>query len=222
MTDNASRSTSPNKGLKRLVLVLTLVSLFLLGALLYVLRDDGQRDCTWSHSHYVDSGRYHHDLMHQLKKARAYLDFRLRQNARNKQAQRLAVVMAIDETALVDDPVGRRVFQSDLAMVPVRAFYDYAKARGVSVFFVSARFREYRAETISLLTRAGYRRWDGLLMAPRALEKVHVFKVNQRKQIEQQGYDIVINMGTNHLDLTGGHAEMILRLPAPYPLHNRS
>lgn len=222
MTDDTSHLASPHKGLKRSVVFLTVLSLFLLGALFYLLGEDGRDKCTWSHSHYVDSGQYHSELMHQLKKARAYLDFRLRQNARKAEPQRLAVIMAIDETALVDDPVMRRVFLGDIAMAPVRAFYDYAKARGVAVFFVSARLKQCHAETVSALKKAGYRFWDGLFMAPHVLTKVHAFKVNQRKHLEQAGYDIVINMGTNYLDLTGGHAEMILRLPAPYPLHNRS
>ena len=42
------------------------------------------------------------------------------------------------------------------------------------------------------------------------------FKSGERAKIEQQGFDIVLNMGDQESDLDGGHADHDFKLPNPF------
>jgi hypothetical protein len=42
------------------------------------------------------------------------------------------------------------------------------------------------------------------------------FKSGARAKIEQQGYDIAIDIGDQESDLDGGHADHDFKLPNPY------
>ncbi len=42
------------------------------------------------------------------------------------------------------------------------------------------------------------------------------YKSGERAKIEQQGFDIVANVGDQESDLRGGHADRAFKLPNPY------
>jgi hypothetical protein len=42
------------------------------------------------------------------------------------------------------------------------------------------------------------------------------FKAPKRREIEAQGYEIVLNMGDQESDLEGGYAERTFKLPNPF------
>ncbi len=221
MTDTKHIADHTKCRRKRRVSVALSCVFLLLGCLWVVRRSDVVQDA-WVHFDYVDSGTYHHRLIRQLKGARSYLDFRLRQNARQDSPQRLALIMAIDETALVDDAMYRHSLRESRqygVMTPVRAFYGYAKSKGVAIFFVSARGARRRDETEKWLQKAGYRQWNGLFLIPKNTTNVSQFKQQQRAYIERIGYKIILNIGTNPLDLRGENAELPVLLPVPYRLY---
>ncbi|MFJ3777987.1 HAD family acid phosphatase [Streptomyces sp. NPDC090075] len=142
--------------------------------------------------------------------AQTYIDGRV---AANTSGAKLAIVLDIDNTSLETYFEGAGT--STPATPPVLALAQDAHAKGVSVFFVSARSNLFNAITKSNLTSVGYT-VDGLYartVAQLLTESVADFKTSSRKTIEASGYDIVANIGNNTTDLTGGYADTTYKLP---------
>ncbi|MER5525111.1 HAD family acid phosphatase [Streptomyces sp. NPDC002677] len=141
--------------------------------------------------------------------AQSYIDSRA---AANTSGARLAIVLDIDNTSL------ETYFEGGItvpATPPVLALAQDAHAKGVSVFFVSARSNLFNLVTKSNLTSVGYP-VDGLYartVAQLLTESIADFKTSQRKAIEANGYDIVANIGNNTTDLSGGYADTTYKLP---------
>ncbi|MEU5307999.1 HAD family acid phosphatase [Streptomyces sp. NPDC021562] len=141
--------------------------------------------------------------------AQSYLDSRA---ATNTSGARLAIVLDIDNTALASHFEGG---YPTPATAPVLTLAQDAHAKGISVFFVSARPDLIDLTTRYNLTKVGYT-VDGLYT--RSLgeiigKSVADFKTAQRKKIEANGYDIVADIGNNTTDLTGGYADTTYKLP---------
>ncbi|MFD4605479.1 HAD family acid phosphatase [Streptomyces sp. NPDC058464] len=141
--------------------------------------------------------------------AQTYIDNRA---AANTSGAKLAIVLDIDNTSL------ETYFEGGItipATPPVLALAQDAHAKGVSVFFVSARSDLYNVVTKANLKSVGYT-VDGLYartVAQLLTESVADFKTSQRKAIEANGYDIVANIGNNTTDLSGGYADTTYKLP---------
>ncbi|MFF7473467.1 HAD family acid phosphatase [Streptomyces sp. NPDC008092] len=141
--------------------------------------------------------------------AQTYIDDRA---AANTSGAKQAIVLDIDNTSL------ETYFEGGLtipATPPVLALAQDAHAKGVSVFFVSARSDLYNVVTKANLKSVGYT-VDGLYartVAQLLTESVADFKTSQRKAIEANGYDIIANIGNNTTDLTGGYADTTYKLP---------
>lgn len=183
---------------------------------------------------YHDSGQYYQNIATVVKEARAYLQFRLTQNQRAKQPQKLALVLDIDETSLSNyqDMVklnfGGSLAQikqletqgKDTAIPSVLSLYQFARANNVAVFFITGRKEYERGITIQNLKQVGYRDWTGIYFeanndTPRSAA---TYKAAIRKEIEAAGYDIAVNIGDQHSDLAGGYTDMGFKLPNPYYL----
>jgi len=181
---------------------------------------------------YHDSGEYQKDQAKVIDQAMQYLKTRLAREKHAKSPKKLALVLGIDETSLSNYPdlinmrFGGTQEQiddakekgTDPAIESTLKLYRYAKANNVAVFFITARTEPNRAATEKNLADAGYKNWDGLsLNSETYAEKSKVpYKVNARTLIEQQGYDIVLNIGDQQSDLSGGHADKTFKLPNPY------
>lgn len=179
---------------------------------------------------YVQTGSYNRALLSQLALARDYLDLRLHLNELQPKSEQqpLAIVVAIDNTALADEPRLRKMFvhvpvqqevlwQSDEPVIwAFRTFYDYVLSKGVAIFFVTERPEKDREITTHNLLREGYQNWRGLKMRPdRCRLSVVAEKVQARVEIERQGYAIVLNIGSKLTDLQGGHSAKVVLLPEP-------
>ncbi|WP_262063405.1 HAD family acid phosphatase [Streptomyces sp. STR69] len=141
--------------------------------------------------------------------AQTYIDSRA---AANTSGAKQAIVLDIDNTSLASYFEGG---YPTPATAPVLALAKDAHAKGVSVFFVSARTNLIDVATKYNLTNVGYT-VDGLYtrtLIDIASESVADFKTSQRKAIEASGYDIIANIGNNTTDLTGGYADTTYKLP---------
>ncbi|MFK4099425.1 HAD family acid phosphatase [Streptomyces sp. NPDC019531] len=142
--------------------------------------------------------------------AQTYIDSRA---AANASGAKQAIVLDIDNTSLESYFEG--VGTSTPATPPVLALAQDAHAKGLSVFFISARSNLFNPVTTSNLKSVGYP-VDGLYartVAQMVTQSVATFKTSQRKAIEANGYDIVANIGNNTTDLTGGYADATYKLP---------
>ncbi|MET7476431.1 HAD family acid phosphatase [Streptomyces sp. NPDC005648] len=141
--------------------------------------------------------------------AQTYIDSRA---ATKASGVKLAIVLDIDNTALASHFEGG---YPTPATAPVLALAQDAHAKGVSVFFVTARTDIINLETQSNLQTVGYT-VDGLYarsLGDLITLSVADFKTAQRKAIEAKGYDIVANIGNNTTDLSGGYADTTYKLP---------
>jgi predicted secreted acid phosphatase len=185
---------------------------------------------------YQASGDYDRDLAAVAAAAQAYVE------ARAGQVAKPALVLDIDETSLSNwpeiiandfgyipggdcqlpqGPCGVRAWERSAraaAIAPTLALFNAAKAKGVSVFFITGRHEDEREATARNLAGAGYRDWAGLAMRPAGSTTPSAadFKAPERARIEAQGYTIIANMGDQPSDLAGGHAERGFLLPNPF------
>ncbi|MEC4572026.1 HAD family acid phosphatase [Streptomyces virginiae] len=124
-----------------------------------------------------------------------------------------ALVLDIDNTSLETDFHWFWTYPTP-AIAKVRALTQYAHARGVAVFFVTARPGIVHSLTEYNLKAVGYP-VSGLYVRdlPDLFEEVSTYKTAKRAEIEARGYTIIANIGNSPTDLVGGHAERTVKLP---------
>ena len=151
-----------------------------------------------------------------------------------------AIVLDIDETSLSNwpayrvngwgrvvaggcdlenGPCGLRAWQATAkskAIVPTLNLARRAKEMGVAVFFISGRPPNLREATERNLREQGYV-WDGVILLPERAQFASAanFKAPERRKLTEQGYTIVLTMGDQQSDLSGGFAEKTFKLPNP-------
>lgn len=183
---------------------------------------------------YIASGRYEEDVTKVVTGARAWLD------QRSKTAAKPAIVLDIDETSLSNwpayrlngwvritnggcdlqqGPCGLRAWQAlgqSKAIAPTLALARHARELGVAVFFITGRPANLRQATERNLKDAGYE-WAGVILQPEGAQFASAvdFKAPERRKLTEQGYTVILNLGDQQSDLTGGYAERTFKLPNP-------
>ncbi len=179
---------------------------------------------------YHDYGEYDREIQVVAETAREYLAAVVKSSAKD---DKLAAVFDIDETSLSNwDAMSGCGFCSyasqltlypnedhDPAIAPVLRLYNFAKASGVKVFFVTGRQESEREATIKNLNEAGYSGWTELIMQSDGNKlPAGVFKPKDRQAIVDEGYRIVLNIGDQASDLAGCCSERVFKLPNPFYL----
>lgn len=181
---------------------------------------------------YHDSGAWRKDQAKIIAQAMQYLKTRLFQEKKLGHKKKLAIVLDIDETSLSNYPdmlklgFGGTPYEidkeeglgDDPVITPTLELYRYAKANNVAVFFITGRRGNIRSGTEQNLIATGYSNWDGLIFKPLDYKEktAAIYKIHARKQLKNQGFDIVLNIGDQRSDLVGGYAEKTFKLPNPY------
>ncbi|HEY3780240.1 MAG TPA: HAD family acid phosphatase [Fimbriimonadaceae bacterium] len=174
---------------------------------------------------YHDSGRWHRDTLQVVHKAESWIAHR------SKGGTKLALVLDIDETALMNWP---EEVKTDFGYVPdlwnqwekegrapaspeIMELFKSAIAHHVNVFFVTGRGESSREGTEKNLADVGYSGYVKLLMKPSTYHQKSVipYKSSARAEIEGMGYHIVENVGDQWSDLKGGHSERTFKVPNP-------
>ncbi|MFF1510663.1 HAD family acid phosphatase [Streptomyces sp. NPDC058326] len=157
----------------------------------------------------VDYATWLRDVATVVAEARPYIEERSEDAGREKQA----IVLDIDNSSLETDFHPFWELPTP-AIAEVRALVRDAHARGVDVFFVTARPGILHSLTDWNLKQAGYP-VDGLYVRslPDLFAEVSAYKTEKRAEIEAKGYTIIANIGNNTTDLVGGHAERTFKLP---------
>lgn len=172
-----------------------------------------------------DSGEWEAQIDAITAQARERLDAEL------ATARRPAIVLDVDDTALSTFAVQRRLGFGwvpshwtqwvETGVAPahlgVLALYRHALDRGVAVFFVTGRRERLREATERQLRAAGYDHWAELHLKPDDYTERSVvpYKAGVRRAIEEQGFEIVLNMGDQWSDLKGGFTRATFKLPNP-------
>ena len=184
--------------------------------------------------------RYDRDVAKVLREARAWVERRAGKVAKP------ALVLDIDETSLSNwkqlyhndfgfilggdcdfskrEACGQKAWEhsaAGIAIKPTLDLFNAAKARNVSVFFITGRREdaEERDATEKNLRAAGYDGWEQLYMRPQSPTSepsVAPYKSSRRADIESMGYTIIANVGDQESDLMNGHAQRRFKVPNPY------
>ncbi len=188
---------------------------------------------------YHDSGEYEREIREVANSARDYLEARFPGYV-PKEAK-IAAIFDIDETSLSNWDVMAgcgfcsyatqlQLYQDKLyssthdpAITPVLELFNFAKNKGIAVFFVTGRTESEREATVANLREAGYSGWTDLYMQPdvssgQPKPPARVFKPKNRQEITNKGYTIALNIGDQASDLAGCCAERIVKLPNPFYL----
>jgi predicted secreted acid phosphatase len=173
---------------------------------------------------YHDSGAYAKALTRQWSAATRSLRTQLREHPRKP-----AVVVDIDETTIsnygcLDDADFELTGLADCtvntkgtAIPGARPFITFAQRRKVAVFFVTGSRDAIRSLRLKGLAKIGVRKPFTLVTRPDMDERDSVvpFKAGERRKIERRGFRILVNVGDQRSDLSGGHARRTVKLPNP-------
>lgn len=186
---------------------------------------------------YVATGEYGKSVAEVAAQANKYLVHRIPQGIPKsaKHSKKLAVVFDIDETTLSNL---RHIQANDYgyipkiwnawvaegqatAIYPVQAVYNTAINAKVDVFFITGRTPDSAAVTERNLREVGYEGWTRILYKPADFaESTRAFKISSRRQLAEEGYLIILNIGDQNSDLAGGYAEKTFKLPNPFYIVN--
>jgi predicted secreted acid phosphatase len=181
---------------------------------------------------YHDSGKYNQQIIDVNTAAKNYLIQRIDENKYLRQPKKLAIVFDIDETSLSNYPdllqrdfsrapqqfINGQMKAHDPAIGPTLALFQLAEKDHVAVFFITGRTESLRSPTVKNLDSAGYYAYNGLFLKPDNYKNASVvpFKSETRKAIEAKGYDIVLSVGDQESDISGGFEDRGFKLPNPY------
>lgn len=175
---------------------------------------------------YVKSGKYNEETGYVSKRAKAFLDQRLQRPVDGKPA----IIFDVDETALSNFP---HIVEMDFGYIPALwntwvdqakapaiegalDLYRYARSKGVSVIFITGRNQNQRTQTENNLRQVGYEGWTEMILRPvGSHDLAESFKAEHRRRLTQSGYTILLNLGDQHSDFTGGYSESVFKLPNP-------
>lgn len=103
-------------------------------------------------------------------------------------------------------------------IIPALDLFNAAKAKGISVFFITGRRTSERQATLWNLDRAGYEGWAKLVTRPDddSHATVQAFKTEERGKVAAAGYTIIATVGDQQSDLDGGFAECKFKVPNPF------
>jgi predicted secreted acid phosphatase len=157
--------------------------------------------------------------------------FHLEAAIRADNGEKLAIVLDVDETALSNRPMLESCgFCSTLelsleyigkgkceAILPTLELYRFAQAHGVHVFFITGRPERLREVTAHNLKSAGYTDFAEIYFRPEgASGSRRQVKSACRRRIMESGYDIIVNIGDQVDDISGGFARHALLVPNPF------
>lgn len=183
---------------------------------------------------YIDTGRYDEDFASVVTSARAWLE------KRAPAVVKPAIVLDIDETSLSNwpayrvngwvritnggcdlqqGPCGLRAWQAlgqSKALAPTLTLARRARELNVAVFFITGRPSNLREATERNLTDQGYE-WTAVILEPQGatFASASDFKAPERRKLTDQGYTILLSLGDQQSDLSGGYAERTFKLPNP-------
>lgn len=215
--------------MQKKIISLAFVALSVVSALGYAKEPTNLAAAKQEVVRYHDSGEYEKDIQLIIDRARHYLKTRL---AHPSFHGKPAIILDIDETSLSNYPsmvkidFGGTLEQIrqqedeglDPPILPTLKFYQFAKDKNIAVIFITGRFEYERDATIKNLENAGYHHWDKLILRSKEYEqaKASDYKNAMRKQITDQGYDIILNIGDQRSDLAGSNTGKNFKLPNPY------
>ena len=175
---------------------------------------------------YRESGEWDADLAAVTQSAREYLD----EHKDDRPPRPAAMVLDVDDTSLSSYDCLKRVdfdrsaagescaAGADMPAIPqTLELFRHARSQRVAVFFITGRRERQRRATVANLRAEGYRGTWTLMMRPNRQRRSQRagWKARTRRSLTRRGYRIVVNVGDQRSDLSGGYALKGFKLPNP-------
>lgn len=117
-------------------------------------------------------------------------------------------------------PATWKAWEADCATPPIRqtvAFLQYAQRRGVALALMTGRRGPDRDVTAACLEQIGMTDYRYLILRKPSEYNLTgaVFKAQRRQILERAGWQIVLSIGDQVSDMTGGYADGGFLLPNP-------
>lgn len=173
---------------------------------------------------YYESGQYDADLKVVTDSATKSLKSQVARKPRKP-----AIVFDIDDTLESTYECGKRsnfdgnaikacIAQTDQQPIkPVWKLLKLAQKDKVAVYVITARPEGLRANTVAQLKRDGLKGKYKLVMLPNDEfgQDAAPYKAAERKAIQKRGFKILVNIGDQKSDLSGGSAVKRFKVPNP-------
>lgn len=171
---------------------------------------------------YYESGKYNEDLNEVIKNAREqFLEIEFRQNS--------VVIIDVDETALSNYGLAElmgfgyvyemnKKWNAEMkspAILQVKGLYDFLIEKGAKIIFLTGRnIPEYEA-TYKNLKQEGYTVFDTLITQREHEYELSAqeFKSSKRKELIEEGYEIIGTVGDQWSDLNGEYHGIQVKIP---------
>lgn len=175
---------------------------------------------------YYNSGGYEEALQQVGNEAMEYL-----KSCKNTPGK-LAIVFDIDETTLSNwtyekdtdfgfsNETWTKYKEKEICtpIKPSLELYKQALKQNITVFFITASKENNRVYYEANLKKAGYTKWEEVMFEPTDshFALAEEFKSSMREKITEKGYRIILNIGDQYSDLSGGYADRCFKLPNPF------
>lgn len=178
--------------------------------------------------YFADTTLYLDDVKKICSEAKIYIQKNLDSLKRN------AVVFDVDETLLLNteyileynygwtrDSWEAWIDSAKAALIqPVLELYNWIKSQGITIFVITGR---YPSKSISNpdpternLLKVGYTGFDKLYLKPREPKiATSEYKLQIRKQLTEEGFNMIANFGDQESDFKGGYNGKVFKLPNP-------
>lgn len=178
--------------------------------------------------YFADTSLYLADVKNICAEAKSYIQKNLDPSKRN------AVLFDVDETLLLNTEY---IFNYDygwtresweawidsakaIPIQPVLELYNWIKSQGITIFIITGRFPSLRLSNLDPteknLINVGYTGFEKLYLKPRDLKiPTSEYKLQIRKQLTEEGYNIIANIGDQESDFKGGYNGKSFKIPNP-------
>ncbi|MEE2769560.1 MAG: HAD family acid phosphatase [Pseudomonadota bacterium] len=179
---------------------------------------------------YVKKGQYDKDLKKIVKQAKTLVNYELLTNPKNK-----AVIIDIDETILSNLPyISQQIHLNDVvklnrwqmsskceAIEPIVSLYGWLLDRDVKIYFITARPLELKKATIDNFKKLSIPPSQIVFRDQDQWPVPKEFKIAMRKNIVNNDYDIILNIGDQPTDFEGGYWKRALKVPNPFYIESK-
>jgi acid phosphatase len=171
---------------------------------------------------YYESGRFEAELRKVIENAKNNFErVDIKENS--------VVLFDVDETALDNYELAKSMgfgyvykmnkeWNAEMkspAITQVKELYDYLINKGVRIIFLTGRnIPEYEV-TYGNLVKVGYTEFDTLITQREHEQKMNNqdFKSSKRKELVDEGYDIIGTVGDQWSDIKGPHSGIQIKIP---------
>lgn len=179
---------------------------------------------------YVNNGDYKKDLEAIVQQAKVFVSYEMLTNKKDK-----AVIIDIDETILSNLPyISKQIHLNDVEklnrwqqtsacepILPVVELYQWLLKQDVRIYFITARPLELKDATIENFKKLNIPQSEIIFRDQTEWPVPKEFKIAMRKEIVNNNYDIILNIGDQPTDFEGGYWKRALRVPNPFYIESK-